>query len=307
MTAQPFDGELLGSFLVRCAWQQGDAPSSMAQRIGLGWSIWSSDLDRSIGSAAIGQIAKWADLDTTQVEAMTVLPMLAAAGLTTQRSGFQRWLNPVGIYHRKRLRYGQLYCPVCLSADARQLPLEWRLASTWICSVHLIALRDSCPHCDAPFAPYRRDALMTACCDRCTIPLYRGRIERPSREEQVLQMRVRSVWHRASNGEPEMLDGFHAALSNAAQRDPTFAPSVEPWSYWRLAQRRPLLVTVGASTLVRATAGPAVQAIRRVVKEGRRRCAKLPRNRVLRAEMLIRLAAKVKFPRRAKARLAKTA
>jgi hypothetical protein len=305
-----FQGQTIGSLLVRLAWQRGEAPASLAEKMGLGWAIWTRDLDRSLSVYAITTISKATRLADDQVRSMTLTGALDDMGIPTQRNGFQRWVTPVGIYHRKRLRYGQLFCPGCLRLGPSQLQMEWRLASSWICSIHALLLRDSCPQCDAPFAPFRNDALMLARCDRCGSGLTRRHQSPAPPAERLLQMRVRSLWQEAFDMNADPLADFHHALVAEVKMSPVFRGAGEPWTYWRIAERRDLLVKVAEATL--AQPKPLLTSVRqtapkKVAKPCRRRCRSLPRDPATRAEALLGMAARVKFARRPQARIAKTA
>lgn len=310
MTQAALLGQTIGSLLVRLAWRRGEAPASLCKTMGLGWSIWTRDLDRSLSGEAIAKISLATKLAEDQVRLMTLTGALDAVGIPTRRNGFQQWVTPVGIYHRKRLRYGQLYCPACLMVGPTQLQMEWRLGSTWICSVHAMLLRDSCPHCDAPFAPFRNDALMLARCDRCGSGLTRRHRSAAPPAERLLQMRVRSLWQKAFDREVSPLADFHQALVADANANPVFRNAGEPWTYWRIAERRDLLVKVAAETLVQpkplVSSGRKTEP-RKVAKSCTRRRRGLPRDPADRAEALLGLAVRVKFSRRPKARIAKTA
>ncbi len=68
------------------------------------------------------------------------------------------------------------YCPACLASDCipyfRQ---SWRLASTYICPLHKVILRDSCPHCKqridlsfcSPKSIYQDRSRCLLFCNRC--------------------------------------------------------------------------------------------------------------------------------------------
>lgn len=310
MRVPVFDRQTIGSLMIRRAWERGDSPATMTHRMGLGWSIWTRDIDRSLDECSIKQIARVIELPHDQVEAMTLTYALQSAGIPTQRNGFQRWLTPVGIYHRKRLRYGQLFCPVCLCSEQVQLHMTWRLASSWVCITHNVLLRDGCSHCGAPFAPFRHDALVLARCDQCMATL-RVPLRTATETERSLQMRVWSLWQEAVQGDGTRLTAFHKALTATATQDISFRSAGEPWAYWRVAERRELLVKIAQQMLVRPLLRPLVVPAatpRNAPKKvGRQLCNKLPSDPSERAETLLQLAFRVKFARRLKARMAKTA
>lgn len=304
-----FDSQTLGSFLVRRAWNWGESPATMARRVGMEWSIWTRDIDRSVSERVVKTVSEATQLPDTEIRSMTLLHILSAVGIPTQRNGFQRWLTPVGIYHRRRLRYGQLYCPECLRSARGQLLMGWRLGSSWLCPTHARPLLDSCHQCDMPFVPYRNDALMISRCDRCAASLSRGMLETAAQDEYALQMRVRALWEAALGGRSAPLGAFYDALTRAATQDPAFKRAGEPWSCWRAKERRPLLVRIARSFLdsCEPLQGSWINTTRQKSENPRRRRCDLPTDAALRAETLIKMAERVNFARRPKARIGKTA
>lgn len=309
MAQHVFDGQTLGSFLVRRAWDRGESPATMARRAGLEWSIWTRDIDRSVSECVVKTLSEATQLLDTEIRSMTLIHILGAIGIPTQRNGFQRWLTPVGIYHRRRLRYGQLYCPECLRSERSQLLMGWRLGSSWLCPTHSRPLMDSCHQCDMPFVPYRNDALMISRCDRCAASLSRGMTDTTAQDEYALQMRVRALWDAALSGRSAPLGAFYDALTIAATQDPAFRRAGEPWICWRAKERRPLLVKIATCFLdsCESLKGSWTGTTRQKVENPGRRRRSLPTDAALRAETLLKMAERVNFARRPKARIGKTA
>lgn len=309
MDQDVFDSQTLGSFLVRRAWNRCESPATMTRRVGLEWSIWTRDIDRSVSERAVKTLSEATQLPDAEIRSMTLIPILGAIGIPTQRNGFQRWLTPVGIYHRRRLRYGQLYCPECLRSGRSQLRMGWRLGSSWLCPIHSGPLLDSCHQCDMPFVPYRNDALMISRCDRCAASLSRGRRETTAQDECALQMRVRALWSAALSGRSAPLGAFYDALTMAATQDPAFRRAGEPWICWRAKERRPLLVRIARSFLdsCEPLQGAWISTTRQKIENPGSRRRTLPTDAALRAETLIEMAERVNFARRPKARIDKTA
>lgn len=308
MAQHVFDAQTLGSFLAQEAWSRGESPATMARRIGLEWSIWTRDIDRSVCESAIEIISKATQLTEEGVRSKTLIYSLDRAGVPTRRNGFQRWLTPVGIYHRRRLRFGQLYCPECIRSEQVQLFMSWRLGSNWLCPIHSLFLRDSCSQCGMPFVPYRNDALMTSRCDRCAASLFRGPTQTTSRSERELQMRIRALWDAAICGQNAALVAFYEALTLAATRNPIFSRSGEPWTFWRIDERRSLLVNVaeGCIDSCEGLTGASSMRIGRKVREPGSRHRFLPREPAARAGTLLKMAARVTFSRRPAARIDKS-
>lgn len=67
-------------------------------------------------------------------------------------SGINRHLLPLGIWHRKRKRYGLCFCPKCLE-DSKIPPYyrkQWRLTLSVCCTNCKILLQDCCWFCKSP-------------------------------------------------------------------------------------------------------------------------------------------------------------
>lgn len=239
---QPYSQETLGSFLVRWAWARGEQPAVLSHRLGLGYFVWTRDLDRSLSEEMLQAIAAASGCRLEQVRCMTYCSQLAAAAVPVHRSGFLPWLLPLGIYHRRRLRFGQLFCPACLREDMpRHLHMHWRLASSWICLRHGVSLMDACPHCGAPFAPYRNDSLVLGRCECCAFALYSAHPSTCSARQQAQQERVDALWRQAFLGQPLPLALAYRLITQRAKKAPDFSGAGEPWSYWRIFARSHLL------------------------------------------------------------------
>ena len=89
---QPNPQETLGSFLVRWAWARGEQPAVLSHRLGLGYFIWTRDLDRSLSEDVLETIAAATGCRLEQVRCMTYCSQLTAAEVPVHRSGFLPWL-----------------------------------------------------------------------------------------------------------------------------------------------------------------------------------------------------------------------
>ncbi|MDX9958627.1 MAG: TniQ family protein, partial [Spirochaetia bacterium] len=98
-------------------------------------------------------------------------------------NGINRWLLPMGVYHRTRRRKGITFCPLCLFDDEEPyFRRRWRLALSTVCETHGSLMLDACPSCEAPVMYFRRelghrdkaviDSL--ALCHNCGFDLRRG-------------------------------------------------------------------------------------------------------------------------------------
>lgn len=290
--------ETLGSFLTRWAWNQGEAPAAFTHRLGLGYFVWRQDLDRGLSPAMLSTVAGAAGVEVRTIQEMTYRMWLTQACVPVRMGGYQAWLAPIGLYHRRRMRFGQLFCPLCLKEDAqRHLHLGWRFSFSWICTKHRVSLMDSCPCCGMPFAPYRDDALMLGRCDRCAFPLYSSKPASCSAYQTALQEYVDVLWHQAIDGEPLPLARVYLAISKVAKSSPDFAHAGEPWGYWRVIERGQLLETVLAQEKGRTYSGRERSCVQRLYatmtaspKARQRGCTLIPKDPQLRAQKLLRMA-----------------
>lgn len=152
----PAEDELLSSYLVRLAAALGISPHRLCAELGGGGEIWTRDVDRTASSKLINAIMRYCDRNYDDVQAMTLCSLetvLSGFGLTS-RQGIAAWINALGIFHRTRRHHGLQYCPMCLD-ETPIFKRVWRLSFVTVCTKHQLALRDSCPRCDAPVIPHR--------------------------------------------------------------------------------------------------------------------------------------------------------
>lgn len=157
----PHPGELLSSFLIRVAWRHGSSPTRFCALHFPGIPIWNRDIDRSASPHLIHAVAVKSGRTIEQVRQMTLQETRRnVSGCSA--GGVVPWILPIGVYHRTRRNHGLQYCPACLS-DGRGFNVVWRFAFVTLCPIHLIALRDGCPHCDAPVVPHQQLAHTHRC------------------------------------------------------------------------------------------------------------------------------------------------
>lgn len=303
----PLPGETLGSFLCRWAWARGEEPASLTHSLGLGYRVWCQDLDRSLPGAMHAKVAVAAGMEVSHIQSMTYCALLAKAHVPVQRSGFQAWLTPVGLYHRRRLRFGQLYCPLCLKDDEqRHVHQDWRYASTWLCKRHQVCLVDSCPSCGAPFAPYRNDSLLLGRCERCAFALYTTHPARCSAYQLALQVHIDALWANAEAGDPLPLSRAYAAINEIAKHSPDFAYAGEPWNYWRALERGQLMETVLAQAMKihprvgHTNAATIYGRVAPTTRAAPRVCWQVPKDRATRANKLMQIALRL-HPKKSRA------
>lgn len=306
------ESEPLGSLLARLAWRTAHTPASLTHAMGIDWAIWVRDLDRSLSPSSVTKVAAGLGIDEAQVVAMTLSNFLAACGVPISPIGFQPWLTHIGIYHRTRMRFGQMYCCKCLETPTRHLQLRWRLATSWLCPVHGLALLDACPHCGKPFMPYRNDELVLSRCGHCMESLTSIPLSIEAYYDVELQLGIDKIWSAAAAGQPGPLSGLYEHLVRISTTDGRFARAGEHWSYWRVWERAALLKSQRSTILRYALGrGPRDCVVYPYGRAGEVRVKtviKRPKQCVdpeQRARLLLGIARRVCWPRRSPARVSR--
>ena len=306
----PHPDELLGSLLARRAWRAAHNTASFAKSIGLPWDVWCRDIDRSVNALFLDKVAEGLCIGRECALSMTVNTFLSRCGVPVQAIGFEPWITYVGLVRWKRIRYGQMFCRGCLDGSDRYLCRAWRISTNWLCPVHSLHLQDCCPECGKPFTPYRDDELVLARCGRCTTSLAGSDLQFVADEELVLHRHIQSIWNDARAGRPGPLCALYRRLSEVCALDPRFARASEHWSYWRTWERAALLRSQEAF-IMRLAAHPSRGAlvwcgyspVRELSPKTKRRSTSIPADPQVRAQLLLDLARRVKWPRRPRARV----
>lgn len=195
--AEPLDDELLSSYLVRAAHRHGLSPYRFCAYYFPGIPIWNRDIDRSASPLFIEKLA----LVSGQAQSNLMPLLLKSPTRIYSNTGITPWINAVGIYHRKRRRFGQLYCPECLreSSYFRRL---WRHSAVTFCEKHGCELFDSCMACGSSLAPHRQ-FIDIAQCGFCSADLRAPQCTRASEHEMRLALQRLLV--SAGDGEPKLI------------------------------------------------------------------------------------------------------
>lgn len=164
---KPRPDELLSSWLIRFAHvHQLKTECLCTLLFGRYSPIWNRDIDKLAPRFVLDGLA--AASGTTNPRAwLTTLPSYAGMLSESVNSfGNSRWIVPLGVFHRSRLRPGLMFCPECLAEEGtRYYRRIWRVAWATVCCRHGCHLQDVCPRCNAPIAPHRTDMS-----DRAMIP-----------------------------------------------------------------------------------------------------------------------------------------
>ena len=164
---QIFDDELLSTWLVRVALEQGCDPLVATSNMWSKWRAWTRDLDRLIDSEKILILAECTNIAPDRLAGASVwhLVKLMSSKVTPDSTNWP-WLLPLGSRNRNH-RGGLQFCPECLKGDPQPYFRRiWRMAWLVACPIHGCLLLDRCEMCRRPVEPQKVRALDGAI-DRC--------------------------------------------------------------------------------------------------------------------------------------------
>jgi len=156
---RPKEDELLSSWILRTAFAHGIKAQSFGKSFLNNKNIWNRDIDRSADIELLKIMSQGCD---TKIEKAFATTLISYEGYLFQKHnayGNTKFIMPVGIYHRKRKRYGQQFCPLCLKKDG-QIPFyrrKWRLSLSTLCVRCGVQLEDRCKQCLQPITFFRQE------------------------------------------------------------------------------------------------------------------------------------------------------
>lgn len=156
---KPMPDELLSSWIVRIAQANGLKLQTFCDRaFGNEHQLWNRDIDRLAPPWLLSTLARRTGTSLPAIRRTTLDCYIGRLYRRKQQAGQLRWILPVGVYHRTRIRHGMQFCPQCLLEDAQPyFRTVWRVAALTYCAKHQLRLYDRCPACDAPVAYHRRE------------------------------------------------------------------------------------------------------------------------------------------------------
>jgi len=215
----PFPNELLSSWLVRIAHANGLKVQTFCQHeFGGDWQVWMRDIDRMAPEWLVKAICAHTGTPEKVAWQSTLSEYEGWLYLNRHPYGQQRWIVPLKVRSKKRLGYGLVFCPACLSEDEEPyFRLSWRVAFYTFCPYHDILMHDRCPACSAPvvfqrieLGKYEVDDYQPLCiCHACGFDL---------REAEKMPMAPYSQ-------EPYLW--WHCALRSADRHIPKRKPDME--------------------------------------------------------------------------------
>ncbi len=267
----PQPGETLSSLLLRLAHNHSASGHELCVLLWPTLQFWTRDIDRTAPDALLHQVSRVTGIRFDALERTTLRDVVKATGFKDWIQGCQRGILPVGVYHRVRRRFGQQYCSACLAAKPHFLRRLWRLEFMVACPIHGSLLRDSCPSCNAPFTPHRKQSLTNAECHKCGASLITR--EGTSAEDPALRLQLAVLFALSGTlvdaeealhthtltgiggafvediGPMDFLDGVHRMCRLAARKSSALvaipAKKNKTWALLRTSERAAVMGEVG--------------------------------------------------------------
>lgn len=149
--ADPFENELLSSYLGRCAQLRGTSLYRFLKTCCPDWQAWARDLDTCCTEAALTQFAQHTGAAVARIRGATLMDYVWRLNESSRlRPGITPFINAAGpVCCRTKRLFGLQFCPDCL-AEHRAFKRDWRLSFVTICEAHDRLLTDRCTRCGSP-------------------------------------------------------------------------------------------------------------------------------------------------------------
>lgn len=167
---QPYPDELFTHWFFRLAHKNHLKAQTLADyAFGRQSSFWARDQDKFASHQVIHRLADLTGQPPDDIRALTLAAYEGTVYASHNAQGHNRWILPLGIYHRTWRRFGLQYCPLCLFGDAEPyFRRRWRLVLSTVCEKHGVLMYDSCYCCGAPVMFFRNDLGNRACHNFCS-------------------------------------------------------------------------------------------------------------------------------------------
>jgi TniQ len=119
-----------------------------------GRELWARDVDAHAESDVLTALSRLTGVPLSRVKESSLQSLSGI--LFEGDSAAMPLVTSVGVFHRRRTRFGQQVCVPCIETMG-YLKKEWRLSVSFVCTEHGHALIDRCPHCEAPIELFRRE------------------------------------------------------------------------------------------------------------------------------------------------------
>jgi len=118
--------------------------------------VWNRDIDKYPQTDLIKCLSEATGVTIEKITDLSLQSYYGVLFHSNPHAANLKWILPIGIYHRRRRRPGQQFCPLCLQEHhCSYYRKYWRLAFYTTCHKHHCQLLDSCPSCANPLEFHR--------------------------------------------------------------------------------------------------------------------------------------------------------
>ena len=157
----PQPDELFSSWLTRLAHLHGLKVETFCKLYWKELTFWNRDIDRFYFEKVSAVFLAKSRVTPDKLRNTFLSSFEGRLFETTTYKTNQNWIIPLGIYHRTRNGYGQMYCPRCLYNDEEvnkpYFRKSWRLSLSIVCVKCKSWLIDRCPECSSPIVFFRNE------------------------------------------------------------------------------------------------------------------------------------------------------
>ncbi|MFD0962550.1 TniQ family protein [Pseudofulvibacter geojedonensis] len=151
---KPKHDELFTSWIYRMAIKSNTKPIPFVKScFGKESSFWNRDIDLIIPSKIIDKTIKHTPLKKADIIKMSLKTYEGFAFESIKLNSRNLNIGSIGINHRKRQKYGLVYCPICVKQNYYRT--SWRLLTSLICVKCNQYLLDRCGKCYSPISFHR--------------------------------------------------------------------------------------------------------------------------------------------------------
>ncbi|WP_330442629.1 TniQ family protein [Flavobacterium sp. C4GT6] len=149
---KPEEDEIFTSWFYRLSKEHRIKSHTFSKFFFDGLPIWNRDIDQYCPEIIKRKIYEHTPLSKDRIENLF---LSSFDGIVFNDVISTKSLLSIGINHRKRRKFGLLYCIGCLEKEVKFFKKSWRLTSSLVCLECSLKLLDSCPHCNSPIAFHR--------------------------------------------------------------------------------------------------------------------------------------------------------
>jgi hypothetical protein len=190
---KPYQDELFSSWFCRLAINHGVKPQTFVQNyLGRDVPIWTRDVDLFPPGKLFNLLNNHTLLDENTIKNLFLSSYKSI--IYIKAGSFTQNILPLGINHRKRKRFGLLFCWKCFSKGHIYYKKKWRLISSIICTDCNEYLQDCCWRCSEIIAFHRVNVSNNTStmrfkplntCSKCNVDLSLGQLKNKPQELEI--------------------------------------------------------------------------------------------------------------------------